>query len=312
MDFDITNVDIDFEALDWVENSHYLASILGHSDTESKVSENSTKANAEIKNNSFRFAEPLSEAELASKIKLAVPKATLYKNAWAVKVFETWREERISRASFNKKIPCLEKKALEDMLDEELGKYLAMFIAEVRKKDGTEYPPQSLHGIISSLQNHMRLQGREVNLFSNEQFRLLRCSLDAAMKHSASEGLGATTQQASIITVEEEDKLWKVGALGEDSPQQLVDTMAYLLGVHFALRGGREHRRLRHNNSQITLGKDDKMGVMYIEYREDVSKTNSGGLRDRKVKAKVTRAYENKVNPSRCIVRLYQKYLSLW
>ena len=43
-----------------------------------------------------------------------------------------------------------------------------------------------------------------------------------------------------------------------------------------------------------------------VQYHEDVSKANAGGLKDRKVKPKVTRAYENKVNPERCIVRLYQ------
>lgn len=84
------------------------------------------------------------------------------------------------------------EKALEELSDEELVEYLPLFIAEVRKTDGTKYPPRSLHGIISSMQNHLRLQGREVNLFSDERFRLLRGSLDAAMKHSASEGLGAT------------------------------------------------------------------------------------------------------------------------
>ena len=34
---------------------------------------------------------------------------------------------------------------------------------------------------------------------------------------------------------------------------------------------------------------------MYWEYREDISKTNAGGicLNDRKIQGKITRAYEN-------------------
>ncbi len=43
---------------------------------------------------------------------------------------------------------------------------------------------------------------------------------------------------------------------------------------------------------------------------EDVSKTRQGGLRHRRIEPKCVRAYENRSNLSRCIVRLYQKYVS--
>ena len=88
--------------------------------------------------------------------------------------------------------------------------------------------------------------------------------------------------------------------------------MVYLLGIHFTLRGGSEHRRLRAENSQIVKGKDKGSGLQYLEYREDISKTNAGGLKDRKQQRKITRAYENIADKKRCIVRLYEKYISLW
>ena len=52
----------------------------------------------------------------------------------------------------------------------------------------------------------------------------------------------------------------------------------YLFGIHFALRGGNEHRRLRAVHSQIIKGVDKETGLHYLEYREDVSKTNAGGI----------------------------------
>ena len=55
-------------------------------------------------------------------------------------------------------------------------------------------------------------------------------------------------------------------------------------------------------------GVDKETGLQY----RDVSKTNAGGIKDRKLKRKVTRAYENKQNKKRCIVRLYDKYVCLW
>ena len=132
------------------------------------------------------------------------------------------------------------------------------------------------------------------------------------MKESASDGLGLTKKQGEIITLDEEEQLWSKGVLGDSSPQQLLDTLIYLFGIHFALRGGSEHRRLRLENSQIVKGKDKRTGLEYLEYREDISKTNAGGLKDRKIRGKITRAYENRADKKRCIVRLYDKYINLW
>ena len=82
-------------------------------------------------------------------------------------------------------------------------------------------------------------------------------------------------------------------------------------GVHFALRGGAEHRNLRMSiNPQLSLGGDSD-GREFLVYREDRSKTNQGGLLHLRVKPKVVRAYENLHEPSRCIVNLYKKYCSV-
>ena len=68
---------------------------------------------------------------------------------------------------------------------------------------------------------------------------------------------------------------------------------------------------MRSENSQIVKGKDKRTGLEYVEYREDISKTNAGGLKDRKIQGKITRAYENIADKRRCIVRLYEKYIDL-
>ena len=83
-----------------------------------------------------------------------------------------------------------------------------------------------------------------------------------------------------------------------------------MFGVHFALRLGVEHRSLRVGpNSQITVHVENSL--KYLLYKEDVSKTRQGGLKHRKILPKQVCAYENKFQPDRCIVKLYEKYLSL-
>ncbi|CAC5407040.1 unnamed protein product [Mytilus coruscus] len=102
------------------------------------------------------------------------------------------------------------------------------------------------------------------------------------MKERAIEGLGANTRkQADVISVDEETSLYDKGILGVDNPQQLLDTLLYLCGLHFALRGGTEHRRLRLNsNPQITGPFQDKYAKLrYLLYKEDVSKANAGTVK---------------------------------
>ena len=78
-----------------------------------------------------------------------------------------------------------------------------------------------------------------------------------------------------------------------------------------ALRGGQEHRNLRHLNSQLSVH-TDKDGGKFLRYSEDVSKANQRELKHRKIKPKVVDAHENKATPSRCImVRLYESTFSI-
>ena len=85
--------------------------------------------------------------------------------------------------------------------------------------------------------------------------------------------------------------------------------MVYLNGLNFALRGGVEQRSLRVGpTSQLSIGTNEE--GRYLCYRQDISKTNQGGLQHRNHSPKIVRAFENVESPERCIVKLYEKYIS--
>ncbi len=120
-------------------------------------------------------------------------------------------------------------------------------------------------------------------------------------------------KRSQPISITDEEEMWDFGILGEENPDCLWNTVMYLIGLTFALRGGKEHCALRNPNfdPQILVKTSDKSGQKYLEYTEDlVSKTNQGGLTSRKLTPKTVKAFGNP-NPQRDIVRLYQKYVSL-
>ena len=78
-------------------------------------------------------------------------------------------------------------------------------------------------------------------------FFKFRTSLDAEMKRLQSTGLRSKGKQVEPLTLAEEEELWNKNILGDHSPQALLHTMIYMVGLYFALCSGDEHRQLRYS-----------------------------------------------------------------
>ena len=82
-----------------------------------------------------------------------------------------------------------------------------------------------------------------------------------------------------------------------------------LVGKQFALQSGKEHGNLRFSPTrQVTLHIDGER--LYLLYKEDTSKSSQGGLKSRTLISKSVKAFDNPPNPERCIVQIYEKYVS--
>jgi hypothetical protein len=248
-----------------------------------------------------RFAVPKTEEEVVEARKASVPKKTQTDTRYCMRLWDEWKMHR--NVTSTKRVPD----DITEMSRDELQYWMCRFVLEVRKRDGSLYPANTLHHLCCGVMRHLRQTGwHEIDIFKDPSFAEFRATLDSEMKKTQSLGIGSKKRQAEPLTVEEEELLWQTGQLGDRSPQALVDTMLFMNGVYFALRSGDEHRNLRHNPSQIELV--EKPGERaYLQYTEDISKNHPGGLKGRKQSAKVVVHYSN---PSRCFVRLYKLYQS--
>ena len=253
-----------------------------------------------------RYGSPKSDKAVSEVIATGIPAKTRQQTDWTVRVWEQWSTSR------NEQLLPGEKPFSTDfgaLTVEEMQFWLCRFVLEVRKVDGEHYCPSTLYQLCCGLLRHLRNNCNQVdvNIFEDREFYQFQSTLDAEMKRLNANGKYIEKRQAQSISIADEKYLWEQGLLGEHSPQALLDTMVYLTGLYFALRSGNEHRRLRHSPSQLQLVEPPN-DRSYIIYREDVSKTNQGGLNSRRKKPKEVVHYANITYPEKCFVHLYKVY----
>ena len=254
-----------------------------------------------------RFSVPVSEEELLQKVQAAVPRNTRNATSWAHAVWTDWIAGRQSASGADFPVP------LQGISNEQLSYWMPRFVVEARNQKGKQYTPTSLYALCVGIQRFVRESRIKTNklpvdIFKDPAFALFRSVFDSTLKDLHSQGVGTTKKQAQVISEDLEESLWEENVLGEDTPKKLLDTMVYLLGVNFALRSGKEHRSLRTDMFKVV---ENPICKPYLVYTETGSKNNSGGLHHRTVKNKVVKAFVNIENPSRCIVRLFKKYVNL-
>ena len=225
-----------------------------------------------------------------------IPKTTQKKANWAHKIFQEWRVWK--RRTTGTCIPDVNISTDENVIQETLS----CFIREVRKGSGERYPGKTLLEIITSLQKYLEISGKKMSLVSGK----IKYALDLEMQASAKLGLGMISKKAEELTFEHEESLWQQGILGMTPPMALLKALFFTLGTNFGLRGGQEHRSLTINNLSV----HENGGIKYLMYTELVSKTFSGGLKDKGRKPRQARAYQNKSKPERCPVNIFETYIS--
>ena len=249
-----------------------------------------------------RFAEPLNVEELKTIEEAQVPKRMKQATHWALRAFDEWVTSRNTIACNMFSCPDLLKNLYSPAV---LDQWLAAFIMEVRKADGTHYSPDSLQCLVAGLQRYLRENlGRAApNIVDkrNNLFPKKRNALDRQLKYLRSIGVGVVKKRAPVITHEAENMLWEKKIIGVDTPQSLLNAV-FLNGKNFVLRGVKEQLNLRFG--QITLLANPER----IHYVEHGSKNNAGGIAEQNLTVKNV-TINSAPDSARCHVRIYCEYL---
>ena len=103
---------------------------------------------------------------------------------------------------------------------------MANFIIVAKKKDGSDYEPTSIRGIMSSIDRKLR-RHRYVHYLGGDEkhtkFPLTKEILKTKMKLLKKQGKGNKTNRAQTITDSELDILYESNLLGGSSPEALLN-----------------------------------------------------------------------------------------
>ena len=124
------------------------------------------KSSSSSRDKSQRFAM-VTEEEAKKSAKGVVPANTAKNDQWALNTFKAWLSERNTHS---KELCPDDVLVLDDAVL--LNKWLSLFVMEVRKLDGSPYPPSTIHLILCGLQRFMRRSNvSPVNIFNKHDVR---------------------------------------------------------------------------------------------------------------------------------------------
>ena len=124
-----------------------------------------------------------------------------------------------------------------------------------------------------------------MNIFSDGLYKKFCDNLDSQIKELSSNGIGVHVRKAEPFSYDEKETLWQTGALGTDEPEQLFNTLLFLIGKCFCIRGGQEHRALK--ASQFIVIPATNREREKLQFTGFVDKTRQGGLKHRKFGARL-------------------------
>ncbi len=150
-----------------------------------------------------RFGQPVTNELLQDVSNKSFSAATKKKVLWAVCIFNQWKCIRNYKLKVDKTLTypfintTLVNMDLPTMCD-----VLCIFVMEIRKQNGDEYPRKTLYKIVLSIQNFLCMKGHNIKLLEHIAFTKLRNTVDNKMKLLSKADIIRPKKQAWSVSLE--------------------------------------------------------------------------------------------------------------
>lgn len=207
---------------------------------------------------------PVFSSEDISELKtVAINKNTSRSTKQWLAVFNSWRESRHLEVN------------IANMAPADLDKVLGQFYAEVKRKDGDDYEPESLRIMQSAIERHLKENDYPVSIVRGREFHNSQEILNAKAISLREQGKGKRPNKSQPLNHDEESTLWTNGQLGDTNGRVLTNTNFKNLTEQLGLRGRQEHHDAYVEDFVVRNHED---GSVSVEFEENPTKTRSGGL----------------------------------
>ena len=144
-------------------------------------------------------------------------------------VWAEWCKAR----NINLNIESYYPQALDDLLNK--------FYVEIRKKDGTEYEPDSLRVMQATIDRYLRHKNYPASIITGREFTKSQETLDAKAKQLRRQGKGKRPNKAQSYSETDEEIFWREGKLGNHNGLALTNVNFKTLSEAMGFRGRQDH-----------------------------------------------------------------------
>ncbi|XP_047460232.1 zinc finger MYM-type protein 4 isoform X2 [Mugil cephalus] len=267
-----------------------------------------------------RKSQRLSKTSEAAALKASAKKPAAppkLKSQYGVDAWKGWINWRQTQPDLGK--PRFNSRPLElkeDVLrctTTELSYGLCCFIHEVKRPNGESYSPDSLFYLCLGIQQYLFENGRVENIFMDRFYTKFSSEFTDMLRGFTP----SVTASGYIHSRVEEEFLWDCKQLGAYSPIVLLNTLLFFCCKYFGFTTVEQHRQLSFAHvMRCTKANQNGTKTTFLRFYPPISPEPEPEVvaakrrREEESKEDILEMGENKDNPLRCPVRLYEFYLS--
>ncbi len=149
-----------------------------------------------------------------------------------VYVFKSWLESRNQRTGETTDANFLDKRfSTGEASKIELRRVLSLFVDEAKKQDGKPYPAKTLYHLLAGILRYMCDADLKAPNFLDQKdgdFKKLHGRMDTHFRALRQQGVGTQVNHAKLLTLEEENLMWELRVMGNDTPRALLQVVFFL------------------------------------------------------------------------------------